>query len=63
MTIQNVEGVIAVDVDKLYRTGTPSKLEQRLLAELPVMSASGDVPAAELLTLDSAPLDNLGVMA
>lgn len=63
MTIQNVEGVIAVDVDKLYRTGTPSKLQQRLLAELPVISAGGDVPAAELLTLDSAPLDNLGVMA
>jgi hypothetical protein len=60
---QAVAGVIAVDVDKLYRSGTTPKLQQRLLAELPVLSANGQLPAAELLTLDPAPLDQLGVMA
>jgi hypothetical protein len=61
--IQAVPGVIAVDVDKLYRSGANASLQQRLLAELPVLSANGQLPAAELLTLDAAPLDQLGVMA
>jgi len=61
--IQAVPGVIAVDVDKLYRSGSTPSLQQRLLAELPVFSPNGELPAAELLTLDAAPLDQLGVMA
>jgi len=60
--IQAVPGVIAVDVDKLYRSGSTPSLQQRLLAELPVLSPNGQLPAAELLTLDAAPLDQLGVM-
>ena len=60
---QAVSGVIAVDVDKLYRSGATATLQQRLLAELPVLSVNGQLPAAELLTLDAAPLDQLGVMA
>ncbi len=61
--VQAVAGVIAVDVDKLYRSGATPSLQQRLLAELPVLTANGQLPAAELLTLDPAPLDQLGVMA
>jgi predicted phage baseplate assembly protein len=61
--IQAVPGVLAVDVDKLYRSGNMPGLQQRLLAELPVLSANGQLSAAELLTLDAAPLDQLGVMA
>ena len=61
--VQAVAGVVAVDVDKLYRAGTTPKLQQRILAELPVLSAGGELPAAELLTLDPAPLNQLGVMA
>lgn len=61
--IQAVPGVIAVDVDKLYRSGANASLQQRLLAELPVLSPNGQLPSAELLTLDAAPLDQLGVMA
>ncbi|MGE5217807.1 MAG: putative baseplate assembly protein [Chloroflexota bacterium] len=61
--IQAAPGVIAVDVDKLYRSGSTPSLQQRLLAELPVLSPDGQLPAAELLTLDAAPLDQLGVMA
>ncbi len=60
--IQAVPGVIAVDVDKLYRSGGAPSLQQRLLAELPVLAPDGQLPAAELLTLDPAPLDHLGVM-
>jgi len=61
--IQAVPGVTAVDVDKLYRSGAGASLQQRLLAELPVLGPNGQLLAAELLTLDAAPLDQLGVMA
>jgi hypothetical protein len=61
--IQAVPGVIAVDVDKLYRAGAGASLQPRLLAELPVLAPNGQLLAAELLTLDAAPLDQLGVMA
>jgi len=61
--MQPVAGVVAVDVDKLYRSDKAATLEQRLLAEAPVMLANGVLQAAELLTLDAAPLDQLGVMA
>ncbi|MGB9182311.1 MAG: putative baseplate assembly protein [Pyrinomonadaceae bacterium] len=58
--MQSVEGVVAVDVDKLYRADTPEKLHQRLDAALP--QAGGEkVVAAELITLDPRPL-NLEVM-
>lgn len=61
-SIQAVPGVIAVDSNKLYRVGRPATLEARLLAALPEMLADGSMVAAELLMLDGAPLDELGVM-
>jgi hypothetical protein len=61
--VQAVPGVVAVDVNKLYRTGAPATLEMRLLAALPETLADGSLVAAELLTLDPAPLDELGVMS
>jgi len=63
-TIQNVAGVAAADIDRLYRTDTgpaPSEPQPRLLASLPDLK-DGHVTAAELLTLDHAPLE-LGVMS
>jgi hypothetical protein len=62
--IQSVPGVVALDVDKLYRSDAGvATLEQRLLAELPVVRQTGDATPAEILTLDPAPLDNFGVLA
>jgi hypothetical protein len=61
--VQTVPGVVAVDVNKLYRTGAAALVKARLLAALPEMLADGSVVAAELLTLDPAPLDELGVMS
>jgi predicted phage baseplate assembly protein len=61
--IQAVPGVIAVTMNNLFRSDAAlPTLETRLLAALPQMGASGNVAAAELLTLDPAPLDQLGVM-
>ena len=59
--MQAMAGVVAIDLDKLYRTGMPATLQPRLLAALPELGADGDVAAAELLTLDPAPLDQLRV--
>ena len=61
--VQAVPGVVAADVSKLYRTDAAATLETRLLAALPEMLADGSVDAAELLTLDAAQLDELGVMS
>ena len=58
--MQDVEGVVAVDLRKLYRIGQTSA--DRLLAALPAAGASGAIEPAELLTLDSAPLDQLDLM-
>jgi predicted phage baseplate assembly protein len=60
--IQAVPGVLAVDVDKLYRTNEAALLNHRLLADLPAMGADDVVASAELLTLDPGPLE-LGVMS
>lgn len=61
--VQAVPGVVAATVDKLYRAdAAAATLETRLLAALPESLADGSVAAAELLTLDPAPLDELGVM-
>jgi len=61
--VQAVLGVVAVDTSKLYRADAASTLETRLLAALPETLSNADVAAAELLTLDSAPPDELGVMS
>jgi len=53
--MQNVPGVVAVDVNELYRTDQPAGLSPRLEAAAPRLD--GDtVLAAELLTLDPRPL-------
>jgi predicted phage baseplate assembly protein len=59
--VQAVPGVIAVDIDKLYRTDQAAVLHPRLLAELPIWGAGGEMLAAELLTLDPGPLTDLTV--
>jgi predicted phage baseplate assembly protein len=59
--MQNVAGVIAVDVDALFRTGDAAMLNPRLVAAFPRSGEDGTVSAAELLTLDSRPV-NLSVM-
>jgi predicted phage baseplate assembly protein len=51
-----VPGVVGVDLDYLYRSDTRVALHDRLLAALPTVPADGTVAAAELLTLDAAPL-------
>lgn len=60
--IQTIPGVVAVDVDYLYR-GKTKKSEQRILAKPPVIKNNGLLQAAELLTLHPGPLDHLEVMA
>lgn len=62
--IQSVAGVIASDINQLYRIDVGAVAPQpqpRLLAALPAVQNDGTVNAAELLTLDPAPLE-LGVM-
>ena len=59
---QAVPGVVAVDIDKLYRTNAPvPALSPRLIADRPAMGADGLVQAAELLLLDEPSLTNLKV--
>ena len=55
--IQNVAGVVAVDLDKLYRTGEAAILNSRLEAALPAGGDPNSLGAAELLTLDPAPFE------
>lgn len=62
--IQSVAGMVAVDVDALYRTDGlgGDGLKQPLSAAVPQPGAEGTVSAAELLLLDPGPFSNLGVM-
>lgn len=60
--IQAITGVVAVDVDFLYR-GKIQKPEPRIPAQAPVIKNNGQLQAAELLTLHPGPLDHLEVMA
>jgi len=55
--LQNVAGVVAVDLDSLYRTGQTVKWNSRLEAELPHGGDPASLSAAELLTLDAGPID------
>jgi hypothetical protein len=58
--IQSVPGVVAVDIDMFYRNDEPlPPLKSRLDADSPAMGADGLVPAAELLLLDEASLNQL----
>ena len=61
--MQSATGVIAVDVDKLYRFDDTSAGRKMLLpAAAPQAGDKGTIAAAELLTLDPSPLHELGVM-
>lgn len=54
-----VEGVVAVDLDVLHRTSGPqsaASLHARLLAQGVGLASDGTMQAAEILTLDPAPL-------
>lgn len=53
--MQNVPGVVAVDVNKLYRNDKPAAWNPRLEAAAP-RPGGDEVLAAELLTLDPSPL-------
>ena len=59
--IQNVAGVVAVDINKLHRTDAAEALNSFLSAFAPRAGDDAGVLPAELLTLDAAPLE-LGVM-
>ena len=62
--IQSVGGVVSVDINQLFRSDTPTALESYLPASAP---QPGDdttqAAAAELLTLDPGPLNELEVIA
>jgi predicted phage baseplate assembly protein len=54
--IQNVAGVVAVDVNRLHRSERPQTRETFLPADSPRVGAGASALAAELLTLDRGPL-------
>jgi uncharacterized phage protein gp47/JayE len=51
-TIQNVEGVVAVDVDYLYRAGSTPAFHERLTAQMPKPLPGGGFQRAQILILD-----------
>lgn len=58
--IQAINGVVAVDIDKFYRSNAPwPAIQPRLIADRPAMGADGVVAAAELLLLDETSLGQL----
>jgi hypothetical protein len=58
--MQQIPGVVAVDVDKFYRNDEPTPdWRARLDADRPAMGADGVVAAAELLLLDAMSLNHL----
>lgn len=59
--MQNVPGIVAVDINKLYRSDMPEAFNSLLPSFAPQAGDDANVQPAELLTLDSAPLE-LGVM-
>jgi len=61
-TAAGVTGVIAVDLDALYRTGEPAQPNQRLVAGGAGVTGTGTAVAAELLALGDHPLAKLEEM-
>jgi hypothetical protein len=55
--IQDVAGVIAVDIDFLYRTGERKDLNAYLPATVPQPGSKTDIKAAELLILHPEPVE------
>lgn len=60
--VASVPGVVAVDLDLLYRDGASGSLDDRLVAA-PARVVGGTAVAAELLALAAGPFDDLGVMS
>lgn len=60
--MQSIPGVLAVDVDFLYR-GKTRKLSPRISAKLPAITSNGQLREAEILILHPGPLDSLEVMS
>lgn len=59
--MQNIAGVVAVDVNKLHRSDQSEAWNELLSAQSPRAGDDSSVPGAELLMLDPGPLE-LGVM-
>ncbi|HMJ26138.1 MAG TPA: putative baseplate assembly protein [Pyrinomonadaceae bacterium] len=55
--MQNIAGVVAVDVNKLFRSDQSEAWNELLSAQAPRAGDDSSVPAAELLTLDPGPLE------
>ena len=55
--MQDVDGVIAVDINKLHRTDDTEARHTFLRSDAPQVGSGADVLAAELLTLDPGPMD------
>lgn len=60
--MHEVPGIIAVEIQKLYRTNAATQWNDRLLADLPLAGAASVEPA-ELLILDDNGADDLEVQA
>lgn len=63
--VEQVTGVEAVDVDRLYRESAPNAIPMlfsRLPAERPILGSDDTIKAAELLTLHTGPLAGLELM-
>jgi hypothetical protein len=61
-----VDGLVAVDIDRLYRTTAPQTsptAHARLISQTGRLGADGTLLPAEILTLDPGLLDKLEVMA
>ena len=54
---QSIAGVVAVTIRKFHRSGAVAKLNPRLEAALPIGGDPAALAAAELLTIDPAPID------
>lgn len=57
-----VPGVVAVDLDRLYRTGSTPGLRERLVADPPDVTPAGAPVAAQLLAMADDPFDWLEEM-
>jgi predicted phage baseplate assembly protein len=61
--LHTIEGVLAVDIDSLYRNDDPTpELSPRLYARLPAKGSDGLLLPAELLLLDKEALNGLSVV-
>ena len=59
----SVAGVLAVDVDKLYISGTPAGISERLLAQRSAVGTNYAAIPAGVLVIDDAPFDALEQMS